>query len=443
MRSTKPLIILAVVLGALIGLYYYDQKKPVTPEGSEARDKVFDVEADKISSLRLKSSAGEASSLVKEKDAWILRTPLSTRADQSEVSGITTNLASLEVGAVVDQNPKDVQQYGLAQPRIEVAFKTGANDKERRLLIGEKTAMGGDLYAKRDNEPRVFLISGYLETTFDRKPFDLRDKSVLKFERDKVDRIEIVRDAGRVEAVKSGLDWVLTSPVKARADYSAVESLITRLQSAQMKSVAADSASPADLEKWQLAKPSVTATVAAGSSRASLAFGNATPEGDVYARDMSQPMVVTVGKDLLDDVSKEPSDLRRKDIFEFRPFNLSRLEITRGSETHVFEKTKGSDNTEKWKRTAPKPADPDSGKMEDFLSKLTSLRAQSFVEELPAGATTAVTVAGRFDDGKKNERVRIDRKGDDAFAIRGEEAGAARLTTSELDEALKALDALK
>jgi hypothetical protein len=440
MRSGKPLMVLAIVLGGLIGLYYYDQKKPA-PEGGEARDKVFDVEADKIVSLRIKSSAGETSSLTKEKDAWSLTAPFASRADQSEVSGITTNLSSLQVAGVVDENPKDVKQYGLAEPRIEVAFKAGG--KDRRLLIGEKTAMGGDLYARRDNEPRVFLISGYLETTFDRKPFDLRDKSILKFDRDKVDRIEIVHDNARVEAVKSGLDWMLTAPVKARADYSAVEALITRLQSAQMKSVVADQAAPADLEKWELGKPAVTATVGAGSSRATLALGKGTPEGDVYARDTSQPMVVTVGKDLLDDVNKRPDDLRRKDIFEFRPFNVSRLEITRGSDTHVFEKTKGSGDAEKWKRTAPKAADLDSGKMDDFLSKLTSLRAQSFVDQVPAGAEPAVTVAGRFDDGKRNERVRIDRKDGDAFAIRGEEPGAARFPASELEDALKALDAVK
>jgi hypothetical protein len=81
--------------------------------------------------------------------------------------------------------------------------------------------------------------------------------------------------------------------------------------------------------------------------------------------------------------------------------------------------------------------------MDDFLSKLTALRAQSFVDQVPAGAEAALTVAGRFDDGKKNERVRIDRKGDDAFATRGEEPGAARFPASELEDALKALDALK
>jgi hypothetical protein len=443
MSRGRSLIALTVIFAGLVGYWYFvDRNKPVTPEGTEVRDKVFGIESDKIESLRIKSSAGETSSLVKDKDVWQLKEPVAVRADESEVSGITSNLSSLEIQRVVDENPKDVGQYGLSQPRVEIAFKTGG--KERRLAIGEKTATGGDLYARRDNEPRVFLIPAYLDTTFDRKPFDLRDKSILKFDRDKVDRLELARDGQRVEAVKGGLDWLLTVPVKTRADYSAVEGLVTRLQSAQMKAVVAENPSSADLEKWGLAKPGVTATVGAGSSRASLAFGKATPESenDVYARDLSQPMVVTVAKDLLDEVKKDVSELRRKDIFEFRSFNVSRLEITRGSDTYVFEKVKGSDNVEKWRRTSPKAGDVDTAKMETALTKLTAMRAQSFVQT-PSGAVPALTVAARFDEGKKNERVRIDRKGDEVLAVRGDEPDAARVNASELDEALTALDALK
>ena len=234
MRSVKPLLALAVAFAGLLAyLVFVDAKKPVTPEGEETRDKVFDdVASDKIVSLRIVGSAGETSSLVKEKDVWQMTAPFTSRADEGEVSGITTNLASLEIQRVVEDQPKDLEPYGLAEPRMQLAFKAEGSDKERRLLIGNRTPTGGDLYAKRDGEPRVFLIPSYLDTTFDRKPFDLRDKAILRFDRDKVDRLEIARDSARVEAVKEGLDWLLTHPVKVRADYSTVESLVSRLHSA-------------------------------------------------------------------------------------------------------------------------------------------------------------------------------------------------------------------
>ena len=444
MRSTRPLLVLAVVFGGLLAyLYFVDAKKPVTPEGVETRDKVFGVEADTIEALEIVSSTGETSTLVKEKDEWQLKQPFATRADESEISGITSNLASLEIQGVVDESPKDLQPYGLAEPRVRIAFKSSGST-ERRLAIGDKTPTGGDLYARRDGEPRVFLIPSYLDTTFDRKPFDLRDKSVLRFDRDKVDRLELAGSGPGVEAVKTGLDWMLTSPIKARADYSAVEGLVTRLQSAQMKSVVTESPSPADLQKYGLDRPVATAAVGAGSSRATLAFGKATPENDVYARDASGSLVVTMARDLLDEVQRAAPDLRRKDVFEFRPFNAGRLEITRGAETFAFEKAKGSgtDTAEKWRQTAPKAADVDTAKFDTLLSKLTALRAQSFADKAP-GTAPVLAVAARFDEGKKSEQVRFERTGEDVLAVRSDEAGAARVSTSEFEEALSALDALK
>lgn len=445
MRSAKPLLALAVVFGGLLAyLFFVDAKRPLTSEEEETRDKVFDgVTSDTIASLRIESSGGESATLVKEKDTWQMTEPFTSRADEGEVSGITTNLATLEIQRVVEENPKDLSSYGLAEPRIVVAFKTSGSDTERRLMIGSRTPTGGDLYAKRDADPRVFLISSYLDTTFDRQPFDLRDKSILKFDRDKVDRLEIMREGGRVEAVKDGLDWMLTHPVKVKADYSIVEGIVSRLHSAQMKSVVTEDASQAELRKWGLEKPAVTATVAAGSSRATLAIGGSTPENDVYVRDLSTSRVVTAASDLLDEVRKEASDLRRKDVFEFRPFNVSRLEIARGSETFVFEKTKAEDGTEKWRRTSPSAADVDAAKMETLLSRLTALRAQSFVDAPRGRGEAALTVAARFDDGKKNERVRFERSGGDVLALRDGEPGAAKLAATEFDEALKALDDLE
>lgn len=445
MRSVKPLLALAVAFAGLLAyLVFIDAKKPVTPEGEETRDKVFgDVASDKIVSLRIVSSAGETSSLVKEKDVWQMTAPFTSRADEGEVSGITTNLASLEIQRVVEDQPKDLEPYGLAEPRMQLAFKAEGSDKERRLLIGSRTPTGGDLYAKRDAEPRVFLIPSYLDTTFDRKPFDLRDKAILRFDRDKVDRLEIARDDGRVEAVKEGLDWLLTRPLKVRADYSTVESLVSRLHSAQMKTVVTEEASPAELRKFGLDKPAVTATVGAGSSRATLAFGASAPENDVYARDVSTSRVVTVGSDLRDEVRKDASDLRRKDVFEFRPFNVSRLEISRGSETYVFEKSADKEGAEKWRRTAPAAADVDAAKMETLLSRLTAVRAQSFTDQPKTAGQPELAVSAKFDDGKKTEKVRFERAGGEVLALREEDPGAARVGSTEFDEALKALDDLK
>ena len=448
MRSFRSLGILAAVLAGLAAyIFLVDAKKPIEPEGAEKRDKVFTVEAEKIEDVTVTSSTGEVTSLRKNGGAWQMTAPAAGKADASEVSGITTNLSTVEMTSVVDDAPKDLGPYGLATPRVEIAFKAAGDKAERRLRIGGKTPTGGDVYAQRGGEKKVFLIPAYLESSFDRKTFDLRDKSLLTFDRDKVDRLELAHDGATIEVTKSGADWMVSAPIRAKADFSVVEQLITRLGSGQMTAMEADQAT--DLKAYGLDKPVVTATVGAGSARATLLVGNPAPEGKtgVYAKDASRPFVALVGKDLADDLKKTVSDLRRKDLFEFRAFNASRLEIVRGAETFVFEKVKGTgkDAAEKWRRTAPKAADVDTGKMESLLTGLSNLRAQSFAE--PTAKTgldaPAATVTARFGDANTQERVAFGRVGPDVFASRGDEPGAARLDAAAFDEALKALDAVK
>jgi uncharacterized protein DUF4340 len=237
----------------------------------------------------------------------------------------------------------------------------------------------------------------------------------------------------------------VSAPIQAKADFSSVESIISRLQSAQMKALTSENAT--DLSQYGLDKPVATATVGLGSSRATLAFGKSAEGGDVYARDITRPVVVTVAADLLTDVKKNPSDLRRRDVFEFRSFNAKRIEVSRGAETLAFEKSKGTgkDATEKWRRVSPNAGDVDQSKMETFLSNLSGLRAQSFADaKTQTGLDKPVTtVTAKFDESNKEERVRFGRAGTDVYAIRGDEPGPAKIETSAFDEAMKSLDALK
>jgi hypothetical protein len=446
MRGVRSLLALFVVFAGLIAyLYFVDARKPVTEEGVEKRDKVFTVESDKINELKITSSSGETSTLKKDKNGWKLVEPLATKVDDGEVNGITSNLASAEIQSTVDESPKNLQPYGLDKPRIQIAFKADGDKSYRRLLIGAKTPTGGDLYAQRNGDKRVLLVPSYVESSLDKKPFDLRDKKILTFDRDKVDRVELEHDGQKVELTKAGQDWNVSAPIQAKADFSSVESIISRLQSAQMKALTSENAT--DLSQYGLDKPVATATVGLGSSRATLAFGKSAEGGDVYARDITRPVVVTVAADLLTDVKKNPSDLRRRDVFEFRSFNAKRIEVSRGAETLAFEKSKGTtkDATEKWRRISPNAGDVDQSKMETFLSNLSGLRAQSFADaKTQTGLDKPVTtVTAKFDESNKEERVRFGRAGTDVYAIRGDEPGPAKIETSAFDEAMKSLDALK
>jgi hypothetical protein len=434
LRST--LFFLAVLVGLGAYIYFVEWKRD--PNAATAKEKAFaSVSTDDVEEVRI-VAGGETSRVQKADGTWKLVEPAAVPADQGELSSIASSLSSLEIQSVVDENAADLKQYGLEPARVEVGFRTKGQKDLRSVLIGDKTPTGGDLYARLPGTKKVFLISSYLDNTFNKTTFALRDKRILPVEKDKVDGLEAVAGPTRLQFAKSGSEWTIVKPIAARADFGVVESAVDRLAAAQMQGIVDElGENPA---RFGLNQPTATMTLSLGSARATLTLGK-TENALVYAKDSSRPMIFTVAPTLQSDIVKNVSEYRRKDLFDSRSFTANRLEIRRGSETVVIEKTKGKDDKEAWRTADGK--DVDSGKAEDLLAKVTGLRALSFEAAAHASLKTpALTVNVRYDT-DKTEAVTFGRAGSDVFASRTGEPGSAKLDAMPFDEVTKALDAIK
>ncbi|HYE89316.1 MAG TPA: DUF4340 domain-containing protein [Vicinamibacterales bacterium] len=445
LASTLILIVILAGLGAYI--YFVDNKRPAASDTSaDAREKVFTVEGDKVTELRI-TAKGETSLLRKSDGGWKLVEPIQVDADPPEAIGVATALNSVDIVRVVDENATNLEQFGLANPSVTVAFKAegGASGT---LKLGNKNATQSEIYALKDDGKRVFLVSAFQETSFAKTPFDLRDKKILKFERDKADSLVLARDGNSMELSRSGSDWKIVRPAPSRSDYSAVEGFIGRLASSNMSKLVEEK--PADLAKYGLDKPTMTITVGAGSAKTVLEVGK-TDNGDTYARDAARPIVFTLDSTLATDLNKPFDDYRKKELFEFRPFSLAKLravlDAPAGPKTYEFEKQKPATpaDQETWKvtRVGGSSHTADQAAMDDLINKLVGLRAESF-----ADATTnagldkpALVVSASYDDGKF-ERVRIGAVGDNAFGRRDGEEAIAKIDVNGLKAAMMAFDAV-
>jgi hypothetical protein len=439
--STLASIVVLAGLGAYI--YFVLNKQPESSTTS-SKEKVFaSLQADKIEEVKVTSSAGDATTVRKENGGWQMVQPAAAKADDSEVNGITSALSSIEVNRVIDENPTSLNDYGLGNPRIEIDFKASGDKDYKKLLIGEKSPTGGDLFAKRNDEKKVFLIPAFQESTLDKKTFDLRDKTLIKFDRDKVDSIDVAAGNKSIAFAKEGSDWNIKKPLQTKADFGSVEGLVGKVQSAQMKSIAAADIGN-DAKKYGLDKPQVTVDLSAGSSKATLLIGGKADENTVYARDASKPAVVTIDKTIVDDLSKGADDYRVKDLFQFRAYNANHIEITRGDQKVVFDRVKGQgDNAQdKWHRSNPNPADVDRDKVDAALAKLANMRASSFVDSTAKTGLEkpAMSVYVKFDDSKKEERASFGKAGDEVYASRNGEPGALKMDAADLSEFNKSLD---
>jgi hypothetical protein len=436
----KSTLALTVVLTALVAyIYFVDSTKPT--DTAETKEKAFaGVTADDIEELQIKSEAGDTSRLQKVDGKWQVVDPVKADADNTEVSNIASSLAGVDIQRVVDENAANLKNYGLDPARLEVAFRPKGKTEMQRLLIGEKTPAGAELYARLSNNNRVFLVSSFLDSTFNKNSFGLREKKAVSVEREKVDSLELVNPSTTLQFAKRGSDWRIVKPIDARGDFGAIESAIERVATLQMQGITAENGD--DPKKYGLDKPSATVNLGLGSSKATLTLGR-TDNSVVYAKDAARPMIFTVAPTLSTDLFKDVSDYRRKDLFDSRSFSMERVSFTRGSETIVLEKSKSGDGKEIWKNSAGKEVDP--AKVDDLLAKVGSLRADTFQAQAdPALKSPTLSVNVRFDGGKM-ETVTLARSASASAvaASRADEPGSATVDAMAFEEVTKALDAVK
>lgn len=449
MRGGRSLLLL-VILAAGLGAYIYFVESERDPLAPETKEKVFAVESGAIERIEIHSTTGEQTTIEKSGDAWRIVAPVATDADDAAASSLADALATTDVIAILEENPTSLAQYGLEPERMSVMFRKTGDPTDYRLKIGRKTPTGSELYAQIEGQPRLILLAGFMEDTLNRTTFDLRDKSVLTFERDAVDRITIEQlSAPRIELARDASEWSLTAPVAARADAASVDSIVSRVEQIRMSAISHEGAEPtsAQLRAFGLDRPRLLATFGAGSTRASLAIGADKDETAVYARDLTRSLVFTVDKSLLADLQKQPVDFRVKDVFAFKSYTATSIDLTHGGLSASFAKQpaapEASPGPDVWKQTKPETKDVNATAMADLLNTISSLRAEAFATQALASGDDMVVVA-RFGDASAptEERVTLRKSGAVVHAISLRDPGAAVVPTADFDKAITQFKAL-
>ncbi len=432
MKGFKTTLGLGVVLIGLIGYIYIFE--PTNTNETDIKDQVFAIAADDIDQLQVTAATGETTQLQKEDGVWKITEPVVGGVDDIKINALTTGLSTLAQERIVE-DAEVLSQYGLDPPHIAVGFRKQGEQSLQHLLLGDRTPAGDDLYAKRQGDPSVFLVSSFIENTYNRTTFDLRDKSVLKFDQSALEAISITQESRVTDFVKKDASWMITEPIAARAEYSSVEGLASLLSSSEVQRFIETKTT--DLSKYGLDTPFLQATVSGLETTTSLLIGSIV-EGTRYAKDSSRKGIFTVGNNLVQELQKELSEFRRKSIFESRPFSATKFEIHLGESTMSFDKTYDENEQEIWEING-QPID--SSEAENPLVKLTSLRAESFLAKPhPSLDSPEMTVVATFDNKEQTETVSFVQVGSNVYVNRTDEPGSAIMLASAYEEVFKMLN---
>jgi hypothetical protein len=126
-----------------------------------------------------------------EKNAWNLEKPIREKADSNKVRDFLNSVNLQRADSFVEDKPSNLAVYGLSSPRASVEVWPTDHSGSKVLLLGRQKLKTGGYFAKLKDQPAVFLVSSYVDTTFNFKVNEFRDKTVMGFDATQVKSFSI------------------------------------------------------------------------------------------------------------------------------------------------------------------------------------------------------------------------------------------------------------
>ena len=349
--------------------------------------KLLHVDAVKVD--RLSSQAGDKSLTLergKEKTTWqVTQSPAGAFAADAEATASLNPLWSdLRAQRFADYG-KGVEwaKYGLDKPAVRLTVHEGKT--EHVIELGKPVeGESGARYARVDKGAGAAVLSPEITRLLERTYLDYVPHDLLKFDsaavlglqrREGTKVLEIICS----EAGKEGTSWIVTKPTREKADEQTMQELFAQLGHLRAEHIAAYPAK--DLQSFGLESPAVLIRIKVKGGQKTdehtIKLGKSTGKGgERFALVDDGKAVAVLSGSLVEQLTGAPLAFRDRTIVRFS--EADRLQLQRGPRRAVFSKVEGS-----WKLTEPLQGDAEPDLLDDFLGRLTRLRAAAMVVEKP------------------------------------------------------------
>lgn len=218
MKRLLPTLIVVIV--CIAGFWYAsshsffkekaaEDKKLVTLKAADIT--AIQLQATDAASTNNQDAALKPTELAKKSANWEMMLPAAYPVNSFGVDSWNDAYAALTYESVVEENPTNLADYGLVEPKqfFQVTLQDGTTKK---LLIGNALPIEGHVYAKFADAPKVYDVTDQALEGLKKQPLDFINKNAVKLAYDNVKSIQFEW---------KGAKWLLE---KAQADKTVFES---------------------------------------------------------------------------------------------------------------------------------------------------------------------------------------------------------------------------
>jgi len=256
-----------------------------------------------------------------DKHHWRLHQPVDTAADPSAIDDVVNGIVTAKAADFADR-PEDLSSVGLDKPRVIVSLTT--KDGQERIFrigkqiekkvpkeYGEGTEQKQVVYVDMKQRPQLLLVAAELVNQVSKSLFDLRDKTILDFAKEKVSQVNVQSKQKLNFTVNKNeaAEWILQAPPGTKADTIKIDDILWDLKI--LKATAFEKEHPAqkDLTEYGLSVPHTVITLKiTGQSRPiKVRLGNKAQPGVRYCQTSESEQVYQINATVL--LRDLPADL--------------------------------------------------------------------------------------------------------------------------------------
>jgi hypothetical protein len=251
---------------------------------------------------------------------YAMEQPVSTPGDGDAIYSLLWDMRDLKAKEFVAETPDALDLYGLDAPRWRVTVwekpPTAQEATQHELVFGAEAPDGQGVYARLGEGPVIYLVGNTeAQRIMSKTAFDLRNKKILAFTTDKVQKIHLQYPSSQFTVERNGNTWKLTDPQKQDIPQRwKIDHVLYELSTLEYAKIVAESTD--DGSRYGLDTPQVQITVwqQDGSSLGPLVVGKTTDTEvagtkTVYAQAGPHTPLYALKTDFLSSLPKTPAEL--------------------------------------------------------------------------------------------------------------------------------------
>lgn len=189
-------VALILLVGAALLIKYVPRKEPEAPPSAD-KPELSRIDKEKLVKMDVKNASGRL--ILEKKDKkWSLVPPQNVALSESSLDDLAYSFASLYAERVVDEAPKDLEQYGLATPKA-VAVGTFEDGTVKTFHLGDKTPAGDTYYLMVKDDPKVYSVWMNHGEHFGWTVKELRDKKLPTLNAEEITYLLLTKDGTTIE----------------------------------------------------------------------------------------------------------------------------------------------------------------------------------------------------------------------------------------------------